>query len=160
MTTGIKDSVSQLAEINRALLEDLDLSRQRLAQYGSERDSLKAQVDELNQELRRLRSVRTEGQGPAQQQADRLRTALVKAEREIETLTEEREAMGRDLCESRRWAELAEQKLHALAIEYVAMEEQKNYFERQVHELNDAMEDIRYSLLHPFQPKGQDEYLF
>ena len=47
MIESIEKRLSQLAEINRALAHDLDISRRVAAELGRERDALQSERDEL-----------------------------------------------------------------------------------------------------------------
>ena len=161
MTTEIKDRISQLAEINRALAEDLDVSHKIVAKQSGEQEELRRQIDELNREIRRLDSSRSGTEASSRREVERLRMALSESQREVAKLTHERNAMFQDLAESRRRADMAERKLYALAEQYVGLEAEKKDIEIQFNELSTAMKDIRYNLISCCQSSDpQDAYLY
>ena len=133
MTGDIKKRLSQLVEINRALADDLDVSRRIVAQLGSERDALQARVEVLETEV-------------AMAPADTAReTAGTRGKAKDELNREwERAMRGAEAATAR--ANLAEERLRALSQRLCELEEERDTYKSKVDEMADAMAEIRYRL--------------
>jgi chromosome segregation ATPase len=134
MTGDIKKRLTQLVEINRALADDLDVSRRIVAEVGNERDALRARVEVLETEIEMAvpgdMAGKTSGTG----------------ESTTEDLSREweRALRGAEAATSR--ANLAEERLRIVAQRLCELEEERDSYKLKVDEMAEAMSEIRYRL--------------
>jgi chromosome segregation ATPase len=139
MLTEIKRHIAQLAETNRALVDDLDASRRIAAELGRERDALQAHVSRLQEELERQRhTVVTEQRG----QDERARQELARGRQEADDLRREREALQRDAESAESRAQLLEQRLEQLTAELLVAEDERDELRAQLQDSTGTMDEI------------------
>jgi chromosome segregation ATPase len=139
MLADIKRHIAQLAETNRALVDDLDASRRIAAELGRERDALQLHVGRLQEELERQRyTVATEQRG----EGERARQELARERQEAEALRHEREALQRDAETAELRSRLLEDRLQQLTAELLAAEDERDELRAQLQDSTGTMDEI------------------
>jgi chromosome segregation ATPase len=135
MITEIKERLKQLAEVNSALAQDLDVSRRVAAKLGRERDSLREQVKQL---------TRQQTPDPG---ADRLQRELALQRRQLKEFSREQDTALRDAQAARTRANLADERLTELWARLHQVEQERDEAMSQLSESTSAMDEIRSRLL-------------
>ncbi len=136
-------NIYQLVEINRALAQDLDLSRRMVAELSRE-------CDEYRDELDKLRNKLLDGRPPVMNNArlerDRVQHELSIRERETEKMRGEMDFLSRDTAAARTRAEKAEERLELIMTEFESVVRERDDAMNELAESTAAMEEIKHRL--------------
>jgi chromosome segregation ATPase len=138
--------ISQLVEINRALAEDLDVSRRFVADLGRERDSLTKQVKELKVARQHAVSNDSGIVEKMRYEVGHMRQNLKKSQGEIDILVSERDEILRTADIAINRADTADEYLRDLLAKYHEVEKDRDAYRMIVQGSSSAIEELRHRL--------------
>jgi chromosome segregation ATPase len=139
--TEIAQHVSTLVETNRALVNDLDITRRIVAEISRERDALREQVERLQASAPGPRLLENSPDRPLDLEA--VRGQLAEQMQQVHSLRRERDDLLRDAEDARARLRSTEDRASALCIELEEVGRDRDDLLSQLDQASAAMDEIR-----------------
>lgn len=145
MIAETKNRLAQVVEINRALSQDLDVSRRQVAEISRDRDALRQKVETLEGQIQDAafapepRSTRNE--------IESIREELTEAWRQTNMMMEEQTELMERAEHAQNRADQAEQQLHSMLVHLQRVEQERNQLSVSLEESQAAMMEIHTRLV-------------
>lgn len=139
--TEIAQHVSTLVETNRALVDDLDITRRIVAEISRERDALREQVERLQANAPGPRLV--QGRDGSPLEVEEIRRQLADQMQQVHVLRRERDTLLRDAEAANARLRSTEDRASALSIELEEVARDRDDILVQLDQASVAMDEIR-----------------